>query len=58
MNKTIKQTAIEELENEIFRENVEAEKIKIRKVIEGYRWWHKFIPFTIKFEIKRRQSWK
>ena len=55
---TPKEQAIKEIEEENFKLEVEKEKQNIRKIIKNYRWWHKFVPFTVSIKFKRRESWK
>ena len=50
----ISEIAKKEVEEEIYREKIEAQKVIIREKIKGKRWWHKLIPFIIKIKIERR----
>lgn len=46
----IEEQARKELAQEHYREEVEAAKQRIRDRINQRRWWHRFIPFTIRIE--------
>lgn len=47
--------AYAEVIEEDFRREVEAYKQVIRARRKAWRWWHRFIPFTI--TIRRREPW-
>jgi len=45
--------AKEEVLYEFRREQIENIKKQIRQDIKNKRWWHRFIPFTIKIERRK-----
>ena len=45
----IKKKALEEIQREEFRKEVDAYKVKLRAA----KWWHKLIPFTIRIERRK-----